>query len=59
MKVDPEMMFELADDLLKAQSVMINTQNELIKRLMDRVETLETKPTRLPKPSDGLKGLQP
>ena len=58
MKVDPEEMFGIADDLLKAQAVMINTQNELIKRLMNRVSELEalthTNPT---KPSEGLKGL--
>ena len=58
MNVEPETMFALADDLMKAQSVMINTQNELIKRLMDRIEALEAKSTRSPKPSDGLKGLQ-
>ena len=59
MDIEPEKMFELADDLMKAQSVMINTQNELIKRLMDRIEALESKSTRSPKPSEGLKGLQP
>ena len=54
MKVDPEMMFELADDLMKAQSEMINKQNELIKRLMDRIEKLEQMTMT---PSGGLKGL--
>lgn len=54
MKVDPETMFEIADDLLKAQVEMINRQNELIKRLMDRVEKLEKLTTE---PTVGLKGL--
>lgn len=55
-KIDPEVMFELADELLKAQAEMINTQNELIKRLMDRVDKLENMSTQ---PSIGLRGLQP
>jgi hypothetical protein len=55
MKIDPEVMFELADDLLNAQAEMINKQNELIKRLMDRVEKLEQMTTQ---PTVGLKGLQ-
>lgn len=54
MKVDPEVMFELADDLLKAQAEMINKQNELIKRLMDRIEKLEQMTMQ---PTIGLKGL--
>jgi predicted transcriptional regulator len=54
MKVDPEMMFELADDLMKAQSELINKQNELITRLMDRIEKLEQTDTTT---SSGLKGL--
>lgn len=54
MKVDPETMFEIADDLLRAQSEMINWQNELIKRLMDRVDKLEKLTTE---PTAGLKGL--
>jgi hypothetical protein len=54
MKIDPETMFEIADDLLKAQAEMINRQNELIKRLMDRIEKLENLTT---KPTEGLKGL--
>lgn len=52
--LDPEMMFEIADDLMKAQSDLINRQNELIKRLMDRIEKLENVTTQ---PTVGLKGL--
>lgn len=54
MKIDPELMFELADELLKAQAEMINKQNELIKRLMDRIEKLEQLSMQ---PTGGLKGL--
>ena len=58
MKIDPEEMFGIADDLLKAQAVMINTQNELIKRLMDRIEKLEVNRvgTTLVGGLEGLKG---
>lgn len=54
MKIDPELMFELADELLKAQAEMINKQNELIKRLMDRIEKLEQMTMGA---GSGLKGL--
>lgn len=54
MKIDPEVMFDLADELLKAQAEMINKQNELIKRLMDRIEKLEQMTMT---PTGGLKGL--
>jgi hypothetical protein len=54
MKIDPETMFEIADDLLKAQSELINKQNDLINRLMDRISYLENLNT---KPTEGLKGL--
>jgi hypothetical protein len=54
MKIDPETMFELADDLMRAQSEMINKQNELITRLMDRIEKLEQSDATTP---SGLKGL--
>lgn len=54
MKVDPEMMFELADELMRAQAEMINKQNELIKRLMDRIEKLEKMTLEA---GGGLKGL--
>lgn len=54
MKIDPEQMFIIADDLLKAQAEMINKQNELIKRLMERIDKLEDMTM---KPLGGLKGL--
>lgn len=60
MEINPETMFHIADDLLKAQSELINKQNDLIKRLMDRISYLENLPpmaTTLPTPVDGLKGL--
>jgi hypothetical protein len=54
MEINPETMFHIADDLLKAQSELINKQNDLIKRLMDRISYLENLPRT---PVDGLKGL--
>jgi hypothetical protein len=34
-------IFGIADDLLKAQQKLISHQNELIARLMDRIDMLE------------------
>ena len=34
-------LFEIADDLMKSQRDLIERQNELIMRLMDRIDWLE------------------
>jgi len=49
--IGPE-LFEIADDLLKAQRDMIEKQNELIGRLMDRIDWLEKSQSM----SAGIKG---
>ncbi len=36
-----EELFGIADDLMLAQRDLINNQNDLIRRLMDRVDYLE------------------
>lgn len=46
-------LFEIADDLMKSQRDMIERQNELIVRLMDRIDWLE-KQHAIPM---GIKGL--
>lgn len=49
--IGPE-LFGIADDLLKAQRDMIERQNELIIRLMDRIDWLEKSQSM----SAGIKG---
>lgn len=46
-------LFEIADDLMKSQRDMIERQNELIMRLMDRIDWLEKQQNM----AVGIKGL--